>query len=54
MIEIWRRFYNIRRPPGSLGYRHPAPEVLIPQSARAAALPQPASPPALAPRPHMQ
>jgi hypothetical protein len=31
----------------------PAPEVFIPQSTRAAALPQPASPPALAPRPPM-
>ena len=38
---------------GSLGYRPPAPEVFIPQSARAAALPRPASPPALAPKPIM-
>jgi transposase InsO family protein len=53
VIESWRRFYNTRRPHGSLGYRPPAPEVFIPQSARAAALHQPASPPALAPRPHM-
>ena len=51
VIESWRRFYNTLRPHGSLGYRPPAPEVFIPQSARAAALPRPASPPALAPRP---
>ncbi|WP_395689192.1 IS3 family transposase [Aestuariivirga sp.] len=53
IVESWRRFYNTLRPHGSLGYRPPAPEVFIPQSARAAALPQPASPPALAPRPSM-
>ncbi len=53
VIESWRRFYNTRRPHGSLGYRPPAPEVFIPQYARAAALPQPASPPALASRPPM-
>ncbi|MEI8179346.1 IS3 family transposase [Aestuariivirga sp.] len=53
IVESWRRFYNTLRPHGSLGYRPPAPEVFIPQSARAAALPQPASPPALAPRPVM-
>ena len=53
VIESWRRFYNTRRPHGSPGYRPPAPKVFIPQSARAAALPQPASPPALAPRPPM-
>ncbi len=47
LIESWRRFYNSGRPHGSLGYRPPAPEVFIPQSA----LPQPASPPTLAPRP---
>jgi transposase InsO family protein len=53
IVESWRRFYNTLRPHGSLGYRPPAPEVFIPQSARAAALPQPASPPALAPKPIM-
>ena len=53
VTESWRRFYNTLRPHGSLGYRPPAPEVFIPQSARAAALPQPASPPALAPKPIM-
>lgn len=46
IIESWRRF--------SLNYRPPAPEVFIPANARAAALCQPASPPALAPRPSMQ
>jgi putative transposase len=51
IVESWRRFYNKLRPYGSLGYRSPAPEVFIPHSARAAALPQPASPPALASRP---
>ncbi len=33
VIENWRRFHNIRRPQGSAGYRPPAPEVFIPQSA---------------------
>lgn len=47
VIESWRRFYN------TLGYRPPAPQVFIPQSARAASLTQPASPPALALRPPM-
>ena len=53
IVESWRRFYNTLRPHGSLGYRPPAPEVFIPQSARAAALPRPAPPPALAPKPIM-
>jgi transposase InsO family protein len=53
IVESWRRFYNTLRPHGSLGYRPPAPEVFIPKSARAAALPQRASPPALAPKPNM-
>ncbi len=53
VVESWRRFYNTLRPHGSLGYRPPALEVFIPQSARAAALPRPASPPALASRPIM-
>ena len=48
VMETDRRFYNTLRPHGSLGYRPPAPEVFIPQSARAAALPQPAPPTALA------
>lgn len=41
------------RPLGSMGYRPQAPDVSIPQSARAPALPRPASLPALAPRPSM-
>jgi transposase InsO family protein len=53
IIESWRRFYNTLRPHGSLGYRPPAPEVFISANARAPALCQPASPPALAPRPSM-
>ncbi len=53
IVESWRRFYNTLRPHGSLGYRPPAPEVFVPQSARAAALPRPASLPALASRPPM-
>lgn len=48
VIESWRRFHNTVRPHGSLGYRPPAPEVFIPAPRRAAALPQPAPPPALA------
>jgi putative transposase len=53
IVESWRRFYNTLRPHGSLGYSPPAPEVFIPQSARAAALSQPASLPALSSRPPM-
>jgi len=54
VIESWRRHYNTERPHGSLGYKPPAPEVFIPAfAARAAAQPQPAPPPALAPRPTM-
>jgi transposase InsO family protein len=26
VIERWRREYNLYRPPGSLGYKPPAPE----------------------------
>ena len=52
VIESCRRHYNTRRLHGSLGCRPQAPEVFIPQSAGGgAALPQPASPPALASRP---
>lgn len=53
IVESWCRFYNTLRPHGSLGYRPPAPEVFNPQPTWAAALPQPASPQALAPRPPM-
>lgn len=39
VIEQWRRHYNTVRPHSSLGYRPPAPEVVIPRG------------PAIAPRP---
>lgn len=42
IIENWRRCYNEIRPHSSLGYRPPAPRVLMP--ARPAAQPEPASP----------
>ena len=29
MIETWRRHYNTKRPHSSLGYRPPAPEVVL-------------------------
>ena len=32
LIEVWRRHYNTVRPHGSLGYRPPAPEAIIPSS----------------------
>ena len=52
VIESWRRHFNTLRPHGSLGYKPPAPEVVIPaMTARAAAQPGPATPPALASRP---
>ena len=49
VIERWRRHYNTARPHSSLGYRPPAPEVVL----WPAAQPQPAPPatPAVAPRP---
>lgn len=53
IIESWRCFYNTLRPHGSPGYRPPAPEVIIPATARSAAPHQPASPPALAPKPSL-
>jgi transposase InsO family protein len=49
IIENWRRCYNEIRPHSSLGYRPPAPRVLMP--ARPAAQPEPASPASLAQRP---
>jgi putative transposase len=51
VIEEWRRHYNTIRPHSSLGYRPPAPEVVL----WPAAQPGPASPatPALAPKPVM-
>jgi hypothetical protein len=30
VIESWRRHYNAVRPHASLGYRAPAPEVIVP------------------------
>ena len=54
VIESWRRHYNTVRPLASLGYRPPAPEVLILGLAAWPAAPtQPASPARLpvAPRP---
>ena len=29
MIETWRRHYNTKRPHSSLGYRPPAPEIVL-------------------------
>jgi transposase InsO family protein len=56
VIENWRRHYNQLRPHASLGYRAPAPEVLVPVLAtRIPAPPRPASPttPVMAPKPVM-
>jgi len=56
VIESWRRHYNQVRPHASLGYRAPAPEVLVPMLAtRIPAPPRPAAPttPVMAPRPVM-
>jgi transposase InsO family protein len=52
VIEGWRRHYNAVRPHASLGYRAPAPEVIVPAFA---ARPRPASPvtPVVASRPVM-
>ena len=51
VTESWRRHYNHVRPHASLGYRAPAPGVVVP----AFASPRPASPPApaMASRPLM-
>lgn len=32
VIEHWRQHYNTRRPHSALGYRPPAPEVLMPSN----------------------
>ena len=32
VIESWHRHYNTRRPDSALGYRPPAPEVLMPSN----------------------
>ncbi len=56
VIESWRRHYNTVRPHASLGYRAPAPEVVVPAlAARITVPPRPASPPTpvVAPRPIM-
>jgi putative transposase len=56
VIESWRRHYNQVRPHASLGYRAPAPEVVVPVlAARIPAPPRPASAttPVMAPRPVM-
>jgi transposase InsO family protein len=52
VIESWRRHYNQVRPHASLGYRAPAPELIVPAFA---ASPRPASPaiPTVAARPVM-
>ena len=45
VIESWRRHYNSVRPHASLGFRPPAPEVVLPTfAAWPAALRRPASP----------
>ena len=45
IIESWRRHYNAIRPHASIGYRPPAPEVVVPTyAAWPAALTRPASP----------
>jgi transposase InsO family protein len=45
VIESWRRHYNTIRPHASLGFRPPAPEVVMPTfAAWPAALRRPASP----------
>jgi transposase InsO family protein len=54
MIESWRRHYNTIRPHSALGYRPPAPEIIVPDlTAWPAAQPRPASPTTLrlVPRP---
>jgi hypothetical protein len=54
VIESWRRHYNSVRPHASLGFRPPAPEVILPTfAAWPVALRRPASPTTqvVAPRP---
>ena len=54
LIEVWRRHYNTMRPHSALGYRPPAPEVVVrAPAAWPAAQPRPAPPATLplAPRP---
>ena len=48
LIEQWRKHYNTVRPHSSLGYRPPAPEIVLPKTPTPAASPSPAgSAPAL-------
>ena len=35
LIERWRQHYNKKRPHSALGYRHPAPETIIPMQKKA-------------------
>ncbi len=54
VIESWRRHYNTVRPHASLGFRPPAPEVVLPAFAAWPAVPRPPAPPTtqtVAPRP---
>lgn len=34
LIEQWRKHYNTKRPHSALGYRPPAPEVIVPMEPR--------------------
>jgi transposase InsO family protein len=36
VIEQWRNHYNTRRPHSALGYRPPAPEVVMPEETNGA------------------
>jgi transposase InsO family protein len=49
VIENWQRHYNTVRPHGSLGYKPPAPEVLVPGLAAWLAAPPRPAPPARLP-----
>ena len=54
VIESWRRHYNTVRPHASLGFRPPAPEVVLPAFAAWPAVPRLPAPPTtqtVAPRP---
>jgi putative transposase len=34
LIELWRNHYNTKRPHSALGYRPPAPEVVLPNNGK--------------------
>jgi len=51
VIESWRRHYNAVRPHASLGYRAPAPEVIIPRATAWPAAQSRPAPPATLPLP---